>query len=154
MGQCSAVPKCSCVATQGHGQVEFRSPRYAAATQQRPRPEIGFARSLCMVSPCRFTSSSGYHYPGYLSFLGGKSENEAFRSVSGVFLLKNQLKGPNKALENLGFGRDTLRRPPEAFQSQQTAHLTPIQPHFQTRVTLARCTYIGLNQRRANALHM
>ena len=89
-----------------------------------------------------------------LSFLGGKSENEAFRSVSGVFLLKNQLKGPNKALENLGFGRDTLRRPPEAFQSQQTAHLTPIQPHFQTRVTLARCTYIGLNQRRANALHM
>lgn len=89
-----------------------------------------------------------------LSFLGGKSENEAFRSVSGVFLLKNQLKGPNKALENLGFGRDTLRRPPEAFQSQQTAHLTPIQPHFQTRVTLARCTYIGLNARRANALHM
>ena len=99
-------------------------------------------------------SRQRYALDDNLSFLGGKVQNEAFRSVSGVFLLKNQLKGPNKALENLGFGRDTLRRPPEAFQSQQTAHLTPIQPHFQTRVTLARCTYIGLNQRRANALHM
>jgi hypothetical protein len=58
-----------------------------------------------------------------LSFLGGKSENEAFRSVLGVFLLKNQLKGPNKTLESVGFDRDTLsRRPPEASLSQQTAH--------------------------------
>ena len=89
-----------------------------------------------------------------LSFLGGKSENEAFRSVSGVFLLKNQQKGPNKALETLGCGRDTLRRAPEGSQSQQTAHLALIQPHVQTRVTLARCTYIGLNARPVNALHM